>query len=341
MASLLPMIKQKFTDSNGNPLSGGKLYSYLAGTSTPAATYTDFTGTTANTNPIVLDANGEANIWLKPSSLKFVLTDAHDVTLWTVDHVAPADGGGGGIIDADYAYSGYSSRFLEVFSSSGLNDTMNKILKLVYTAPGISLAASGSGTIREKGDPVTSTTLTATVTKKSDPIAEVRFYRNPSTLLDTKTGTIPSGGPESTTYSTSFSDNVTFRAEADDNGASGGPTTVSATASFSFVYPYYNGAGSVGKTPAQVAALTKSIISSTATVNKTMTAANGEVFYFAYPASYGALTSILDVNGFETLPDWTRTTQNITGLDSTPQSYYIYEFNNPVVAGAYYYSFRR
>lgn len=343
MATLLPVIKAKFTDSNGRPLAGGKLWSYLANSSTPAATYTDNSGDTANTNPVELDAAGEADIWLKPGSYKFILWDADDVPQYTVDNVAPADGGGGGIIDADYAYTGFSARFNEQFDSAGLNDTLELILNISYVAPTISLAASGSGTIREKGTSVASTNLSATITKKSDAIDEVRFYLNPASLLDTQTsgGAIPAGGVSAYAYATPFTDNVTFRAEVDDNGATGGPTTVSSTTSFTFVYPYYNGAGVAGKTAAQVAALTKSLIVSTATVNKTMTAAGGNVFYFAQPAAYTALTSILDVNNFETIADWSVSTANITGLDGNAVSYRIYEFNNPVTAGDYFYSFRR
>ena len=82
------MIRQRFLDSNGNPLAGGKLYAYVAGTSTPQDTYTDQSGDTENANPVVLDANGEANVWIDSAlAYKFVLKDADDVTQWTVDGV--------------------------------------------------------------------------------------------------------------------------------------------------------------------------------------------------------------------------------------------------------------
>lgn len=90
-AILLPVLKQRFFDSNGEPLAGGKLYSYVAGTSTPAATYTDQAGTTPNANPVVLDANGEANVWLGSGYYKFILTDSDDVVQWTVDDVTVDD----------------------------------------------------------------------------------------------------------------------------------------------------------------------------------------------------------------------------------------------------------
>lgn len=78
--------KIKFTDNNDEPLAGGKLYSYAGGTSTPLATYTEYSGTFENTNPVVLDANGEANIWISNDDYKFELKDANDTTLWVVDN---------------------------------------------------------------------------------------------------------------------------------------------------------------------------------------------------------------------------------------------------------------
>lgn len=246
--------------------------------------------------------------------------------------------------DLVYTYSGFSARFNEMFTSTSLRDTLDKIIKLQYTPPTISLTGS-SNVLREKGDIVSSVTLTANVGKRSDPIDQVRFYRVTGglTLLDTQNsgGSIPNGGNSTYSYNTPFSDNMQFRAEADDDGSSGGPTTVNATVSYQFVYPYYVGAGSSGLTPGQVASLTKRVITSTASRQEDITATAGQVLYFAYPASYGALSKIFDVNNFDTISDWTRTTDNITGLDGNPVSYYIYEFKNPVVAGTYRYTFAR
>jgi hypothetical protein len=86
--NLAPYFRPQFLDSTGSPLAGGKIYSYQAGTTTPQATYTDADGGTPNANPVILDANGEAIVWLDPSlSYKLVLKDSNDVTLRTVDEV--------------------------------------------------------------------------------------------------------------------------------------------------------------------------------------------------------------------------------------------------------------
>ena len=85
--SLSPTPKLQFFDANGAPLVGGLLYTYAAGTTTPLATYTDSTGVSANTNPIVLDSRGEANVWLSGAIYKFALYTSASVLIWTVDNI--------------------------------------------------------------------------------------------------------------------------------------------------------------------------------------------------------------------------------------------------------------
>jgi hypothetical protein len=87
MATLSPLPKLQFFDAAGVPLVGGKLYSYAAGTSTPLATYTSESGTVPNTNPVILDARGEASVWLGSSAYKLKLTTSTDVEIWTVDNI--------------------------------------------------------------------------------------------------------------------------------------------------------------------------------------------------------------------------------------------------------------
>lgn len=80
----------QFFDNNGVPLDGGLIYVYDAGTTTPAATYTDSSAVTNNTNPIVLDSAGRtpAQIWLTAgSSYKFVLKTSADVLIKTDDNI--------------------------------------------------------------------------------------------------------------------------------------------------------------------------------------------------------------------------------------------------------------
>lgn len=100
---LAPVPVQQF-NVNGVPLSGGKLFTYAAGTGTKQTTYTDSTGTTPNTNPIILNSSGYpqngagsvCGIWANPAlSYKFVLSTSTDTDpptnpYWTVDNIAPS-----------------------------------------------------------------------------------------------------------------------------------------------------------------------------------------------------------------------------------------------------------
>jgi hypothetical protein len=88
-AQVAPIVQphQQFFGLDGKPLSGGLIYTYAAGTTTQQPTYSDSSGTVANTNPIVLDVSGAADIWLSPLAYKFVAQDADGNLLWTVDNV--------------------------------------------------------------------------------------------------------------------------------------------------------------------------------------------------------------------------------------------------------------
>ena len=90
MAVLLPYTKQRFFDGNGNPLAGGTLHTYIAGTLDPLETFTDSKGDTANENPIVLDANGEADVWVSSDPLKIVLRSSEGALIRTVDNITPS-----------------------------------------------------------------------------------------------------------------------------------------------------------------------------------------------------------------------------------------------------------
>lgn len=90
--NLFPTPVMQFFDANGNPLAGGKLFTYAAGTTTPQATYTNYGGGTANTNPVILDSAGRAAIWLNNNRYYMVLKDANDVQIWTADDVNGPNG---------------------------------------------------------------------------------------------------------------------------------------------------------------------------------------------------------------------------------------------------------
>lgn len=87
-AYLPPQGRFRAFDDNGAPLAAGKLYTYVTGTSTPLATYTTSSQAVANSNPVILDAAGEADVWIPANTpYRFLLTDSADVTQWDRDPI--------------------------------------------------------------------------------------------------------------------------------------------------------------------------------------------------------------------------------------------------------------
>jgi hypothetical protein len=85
-------VAAQFFDNDGNVLSGGKIFTYSAGTNTPAATYTTSAGSIAHSNPIILDSAGRVpsgEIWLTDGiNYKFVLNNSSNVLIGTYDNIS-------------------------------------------------------------------------------------------------------------------------------------------------------------------------------------------------------------------------------------------------------------
>jgi hypothetical protein len=86
--TLAPAPKFQGLGFGGLPTPGGKLFTFIAGTNTPQATYTDSTQTQQNLNPIVLDANGQCDLWLvSGQTYKLRLTDFFGNQIYVVDQL--------------------------------------------------------------------------------------------------------------------------------------------------------------------------------------------------------------------------------------------------------------
>lgn len=89
--SIFAGVGAQLFDDSGNVLTGGKIYTYAAGTTTPLVSYTSRTGVTPHSNPIILNAAGRVatgEIWLDYQYLyKFVVTTATDVLIATYDNI--------------------------------------------------------------------------------------------------------------------------------------------------------------------------------------------------------------------------------------------------------------
>ncbi len=94
-AVLLTPLTGQFFDNNGDPLNGGLIYSYVAGTAfgTPLATYTDATGATPAANPVVLNSAGRADIW-GAGTYDFKITDSLGNIIDTISSVTAIFGSG-------------------------------------------------------------------------------------------------------------------------------------------------------------------------------------------------------------------------------------------------------
>ena len=214
--------------------------------------------------------------------------------------------------------------------------TTHEILKKIlypYVEPTLGNAtASPNGGTYEKGVTKTITSVSISVTKKSEAITSVALY-NGSTLIEEKTGdAVKNGG--TITFS-----NVNVEVPTDGNQLTvkvtdaANKTYEKKTSSMSFVYPYYMGSCAAGTAIDEtlVESLTKKV-EGKGNKSNSFTVSDGHMV-FAYPKAHGVLKSILDPNNFETIGNYTRSEVSITGLDGTAQAYYVYVSGATTVSG--------
>ena len=214
--------------------------------------------------------------------------------------------------------------------------TTHEILKKIlypYVEPTLGNAtASPNGGTYEKGVTKTITSVSISVTKKSEAITSVALY-NGSTLIEEKTGdAVKNGG--TITFS-----NVNVEVPTNGNQLTvkvtdaANKTYEKKTSSMTFVYPYYMGSCAAGTAidEALVESLTKKV-ESKGNKSNSFTVSDGHMV-FAYPKAHGVLKSILDPNNFETIGNYTRSEVSVTGLDGTAQAYYVYVSGATTVSG--------
>lgn len=144
--------KFKAWDRNGDPLVGGQVFSYVVGTDTPTSTFSDVACTIANTNPVILDAMGEADLFIS-GTVKLVVKDALDNLLFTVNEAA------GSIL---WTFSPASAG---VLYSSCVYGASQVILEAAIAA----VSASNATLYVTPGNwPITTTTVPANITLKPE-----------------------------------------------------------------------------------------------------------------------------------------------------------------------------
>jgi microcystin-dependent protein len=226
----------QFFTTTGQPLAGGKIYTYQAGSSTPLATYTDNTGATANANPIVLGSDGRptSEVWLTYGfNYKFILKTADDTTIQTYDNLY-------GIIGTQPATGAtIPAGLIAMWSGSigsipsgwylcdGSNGTPNLTDKFIIGA-GSSYAVNGTGGVSSvtlTTNNLPAHTHTATVTDPGHTHSSNAQQQNSSNQL--------AGGGGFTTASATATINTATTGISVTNASTGSGT------SFSILNPYY------------------------------------------------------------------------------------------------------
>ena len=127
-------VGAQFFDNSGNVLTGGKIYTYEAGTTTPLASYTSLSGNTAHTNPIVLNAAGRVpsggEIWIQLRLYKFVLETSTGVLIATYDNVGSSFNATA--IIANFTGNGSTVAFTLASAPAGGENSTNVYINGVY-----------------------------------------------------------------------------------------------------------------------------------------------------------------------------------------------------------------
>jgi hypothetical protein len=169
----------QFFDNNGVILSGGKIYTYAAGTTTPQATYTSASGATPHANPIILDSAGRVpggEIWLTDGLVyKFVIETATAILIGTYDNI-----------------TGINSNFVnytiqEEVQTATAGQTVFNLTTINYTPATNSLTVYIDGVNQYVGDSYLETdSNTVTFTSGVHVGGEVKF----TTAIQTTTGAV-------------------------------------------------------------------------------------------------------------------------------------------------------
>lgn len=212
------------------------------------------------------------------------------------------------------------------FNEMPVNQVLTKLL-YPYVKPEVSASTTPNGGVFEKGAEQNVTNIAVNVVKKSEKISKIECFDDQESLGVKQGKEVENGGKFDFTIDKTFnSEKKAFKVSVTD--AEQKMYSVM-TGEFRFVYPYYMGVMDAGQNTATediVKALTKKVEEKG---NKQHSfTVNNQRMVFAYPKAYGALKSIIDPNGFDNFSSFGREEVQITGLDGTPQDYYVY-VNSP------------
>lgn len=208
------------------------------------------------------------------------------------------------------------------FDNVPVKDVLTKLL-YPYVAPQVSAVGTPNGGTFEYGDNQTITNVKATVTKKSEPITKIELFDGSTKLQTKEDESVRNGGAFNFPVNVAVpSTNKILTVKVTD---AANKTYSANTGSFNFVYPYYHSKVAENKTifnSDDIKAMTKTIEGKG---NKTRSyTCNNERMVIAYPASYGALRTIIDPNNFDVTATFGRQEVSVTGRDGKTVAYYVY-----------------
>ena len=191
----------------------------------------------------------------------------------------------------------------DAISVTNVEAALNKIIAdYYYVAPSItSFTATPAGGTYEIGSTVKA------------PITFNWSYNKDITTQTLTDCTLTDNTIRTATYNSDITSNKTFTLNASD-----GKNNVSKSISYTFVSPYYTGVSTTNTlTETDIKALTKKVeTKGNKTINYTTTQS---YMVFAYPSSYGAISSIIDQNGFNVTDSFVRNTVTVNSVE-----YYVY-----------------
>ena len=195
MAFFLGMPKSAFFDSSGNPLTSGKVYTYVVGTTTNQASYPTIAdaiaATNANANPVVLDSRGEAII-VSNLPVKIKVDTSADVNVFTVDNIdSPMDiydSNGNEIIDFTATASAVNHVKITNAATTG-----NPKLEAAGDDTNITLdvGGKGTGTVRVLGTSTASAEVR--LLEDTDNGTNYMGIKAPAAVTTSTTLTLPDG----------------------------------------------------------------------------------------------------------------------------------------------------
>ena len=255
-----------------------------------------------DSNPISADVNiatVDSVGTVKPDGITITIADDGTIT-------AVGGGAAGGDV-ADFVTNTVVGAIQKNTDLTG--KTSMEILKMAlvsYVNPSASVSYSQPNTVLKKGQSFDLTITVSGIVKGTSDVAEIILIKD-GTVLET----IPYvTGTNSYEFSpiTGINADCSFQIKVGDTQGK----QYSTTKSYSFVDPYYIGATDSIPTADTVMTLTE-IVEAKSNKTKKVNAADQYVVY-AYPASYGNLTSIIDGNGFENLTDYTKISLTINDV---------------------------